>query len=79
LGFVQRFISWHTVRGQTLGKALVQLFGPYASSAVEGEVPCNANQPYPHITHLGESAMMLENSNKDVLNDVLGFDSTTQD
>lgn len=67
------------MRGETLGKALVQLVGSYAPSAVEGEIPCNANQPYPHVTHVGERAMMLENANKDVLHNVFSFGATAQD
>ena len=79
LRFVQRLIGWHTARDQALGKALVELLRPYASSAINGEIPRNTNQPDTHVTYCQERATVLENANEDVLNDVLGLCSTPQD
>jgi len=79
LCFIQCLVRRHTASGQALRKAVVQLLGLYAPSPVDGEIPCDTNQPHPHVAHSRQRTAMFENANKDILNDVLSLCSTAQD
>jgi hypothetical protein len=79
LCFVQCLVGRHAARDQTLREAVVQLLRPYAPSAVDGEIPCDTNQPHAHVTYRRQRSAMFEDTDKDVLNDVLGLCPAAQD
>ena len=79
LRFVQCLVSRHTLRHETLCKVLVELFRSYASPAVNGEIPCNTNQPDSHITDCRERVTMFDDANKGVLNDIFSLGPSSQD
>src|SRR5580698_2779809 len=73
LRFIQRLVSWHTRRDQTLCKTLIHLLRPYAPPAINSKVPRDSNQPNPHIPHIWQGAAALDNTNKGILNYILSL------
>ncbi len=77
--FVQGFVSRHTPRDQTLREALIHLLWSYPPPPINREIPCNPNEPDAHVPHRRQRERVLHHANKDVLNNIFSFSSTSQD
>ena len=77
--FVQGFVSRHTPRDQTVREALVHLLWSFPPPPINREIPCNPNEPHTHVPHRRQRERVLHHANKDVLNYIFSFSSTSQD
>jgi hypothetical protein len=55
------------------------LLWPDAPSAVKGQIPCNPNQPYPHIADCLKRPAAFDHAHKEILHHILGLCPTPQD
>ena len=79
LRLVERLVGRNVACDQAPRKGLVQLLRPDAPPAVDGEIPCNADQPDAQVTNGGQGPAMFEDADEGVLNDVFGFCAAPQD
>ena len=78
-GVGEGLIGGHGGGEECVGEGLVELVGADAPSAVEGEVPGDADEPDAEVADGGELVLMFEYAEKDVLNNVFGLGGVAED
>ena len=79
LGFVEGVVGRCGLCGEAFGEPLVDLLGTYATAAVDGEVPCDADEPDAHVANVAEALTVFEDADEGVLYDVLGLRGAVKD
>jgi hypothetical protein len=79
LGFVEGVVWRCGVGGEAFGEALVELLWAYATAAVDGEIPSDADEPDAHVANAVEALTVFEDANEGVLYDVLGLGGAVKD
>jgi hypothetical protein len=78
-GFGECLVGGQVARGELRGEDLIHLIGPDAAAAIKGKVPCDADKPWADFDDGAHFVPVLEDAEKDFLDDVLGLGLVAQD